>query len=211
MLTCSPMARRPPLLAPLPETLHPCATIPRRAFCAGTAGALGLAACGGDPARLSIGGLAPGDDGGTPEPGDAAHIASPDDLASSSPQDLATKASSADLAQAPSSACATGINGGAASAITASAPKYVSSAQAYVCRDSGGLYAMSSVCPHAGCKVTHETTQFYCNCHGASFDLDGQNPTAPAFSPLKHYEMCVDDSGNVQITENKVVSASTRV
>ena len=198
------------MLPTLPDAQHPCATLPRRAFCAGTAAALGLVACGSDPARLSLGTLAPDDDGGTPDPGDAAQSGSSSDLASSSHTDLATKTSSPDLA-GPSNACTTGISGGAASAITASAPKYVSSAQAYVCRDAGGLYAMSSVCTHAGCKVTHETSSFYCPCHGASFDLDGQNPTYPAPSPLKHYEMCVDSSGNVQINKSKIVSASTRV
>lgn len=187
--------------------------MPRRVFCAGAAAALGLAACGGDPTHLSVGGLAPEGDAGTSDPTDGAQESTSTDLASSSSSkaDLATAGSSPDLAQASGNTCATGVSGGAASAITASSPKYVSTAKAYVCRDAGGLYAMSSLCTHSGCKVSLDTNQWYCPCHGATFDLNGQHPTAPAYSSLKHYEMCVDGSGNVQIDTSKTVSASTRV
>lgn len=211
MLSVTRMARRSSILSPLPVVEGPCALLPRRAFCTGAAAALGLVACGGDPSSISVGGLAPEGDAGTTDPVDAAHSGSPGDLASHSSGDLSTKTSNPDLAQSQGNSCATGISGGPASAVTASSPKYVSTAQAYVCRDGNGLYAMSSACTHAGCRVTHETSSWYCNCHGATFDLNGQNPTSPANGPLEHYAMCVDGSGNVQIDTSTIVSASKRV
>lgn len=158
-----------------------------------------------------MGGIAPDGDAGTSETTDAAQHQQSGDMASTSQDDLATSMSNPDLAQPPNNSCAAATSGGSAASITAASPKYISSAHVYVCRDSGGLYAMSSLCTHAGCKVTLDTTQWYCGCHGATFDLNGQNPTSPAFSPLKHYEMCVDGSGNVQVNTSKTVSASTRV
>ena len=133
------------------------------------------------------------------------------DLASASHADLSQPNPNPDLAQTSGNTCVSGVNGGAAATVTPLAPKYVSAAKAYVCRDANGLYAMSSLCTHAGCKVTHQSSLFYCPCHGAAFDLNGQNPTSPASSPLEHYEMCVDGAGNVQINTSKTVDASTRV
>jgi Rieske Fe-S protein len=115
--------------------------------------------------------------------------------------------SAADMAKS-SSSCAGSIQAGPASAITASAPKQVSGV--LVCRDANGLYAMSAICPHAGCTVRHQSSGFFCPCHGATFDANGQNPTSPARSPLAHYALCVDSSGNVVVDDNTTVSPSTR-
>lgn len=190
----------------------------RRRFCAGLA-VIGASACSPMPSnQIRVGGI----DGGTAEgPGgddggsgnedlasdDLAHAGN-EDLAHSGNPDMA-HASNPDMAMAGPS-CSGTVSGGAASAITASSPKYISSKGIFVCRDSGGIYAMSAKCTHSGCTLTHETTQFYCNCHGATFDLNGQNPTSPAYSPLKHYATCIDSSGNVQVNTGMTVSASTR-
>jgi nitrite reductase/ring-hydroxylating ferredoxin subunit len=84
----------------------------------------------------------------------------------------------------------------------------------FVARDAGGLYAVDPSCPHAGCPVQLDPpsnpTQFYCNCHGATFALDGSQPTSPAHSALKHYAMCVDASGNVTVNTSTTVPTTTR-
>jgi Rieske Fe-S protein len=121
-------------------------------------------------------------------------------------------AATGDLAQTGTSSCGAAVNAGAASAITAASPKLVSSAgtAVWVCRDASGLYAMSAACTHAGCTVAHRSAQFFCPCHGATFDLNGQNPTSPARQPLAHYAVCVDASGNMLVDVNTTVSPSQR-
>jgi Rieske Fe-S protein len=182
----------------------PCAKpLSRRGFCAGSLAVIGLSACGSSEPRITVGGL----------DGDAAQANPNEDLAGN-PADLAT--SHADLAGsgkpdlAMAGSCSGTVNAGAATAIVQGSPLFISASKMYVCRDAAGLYAMTSVCTHQGCKVTPEATDFYCSCHGATFDLNGQNPTSPAHSPLKHYALCVDASGDIEINPSLVVDPTTR-
>ena len=43
--------------------------------------------------------------------------------------------------------------------------------------------ALSSICPHLGCKVHWETQnqRFFCPCHNGAFDLQGQATSGPPF------------------------------
>jgi Rieske Fe-S protein len=222
------MPRRSPALKPAVNQLGSGATIAiadlppckggmsRREFC-GLAGsglvALSLSACDPGAAKIIVGdGVAPTTSIGLgPPPPDGGAT----DLAQNIPHDGATGpndlAGPQDLAQ--TSNCSGPYNAGAASAITVGAAKHLTdnvNFDLFLCRDSGGLYAMSAQCTHAGATLTHQSTQFHCPAHGATFDLNGQHPTSPAFSPLDHYALCVDGSGNVLIDYNTVVSASTR-
>ena len=78
----------------------------------------------------------------------------------------------------------------------------------FVCRDDGGYYAIDAGCTHLGCDVALKAAGdlkqgFACPCHGATYDANGQTPTAPAPSPLKHYALCMQTSGTllVDVTE----------
>lgn len=64
--------------------------------------------------------------------------------------------------------------------------------------------------PEPGFTNQPNGNQFFCPCHGATFALDGSNPTSPAKTPLKHYAMCVDATGNVTIDTSTTVPSSTR-
>jgi len=108
------------------------------------------------------------------------------------------------------SACSAGTSAGPAADIVEGTPHYVSSANVYVCRDAGGLYAVSARCTHQGCTVSADASGFSCPCHGATFDLNGQHPTSPASAALPHYALCVDASGDAQIDKSKSVDPSTR-
>ncbi len=90
---------------------------------------------------------------------------------------------------------------------------YFASQDVFVCRDSGGLYAVSSICPHAGCTVNFRSSgdTFHCPCHGANFDFNGGSPTFPAFSPLDHYAICIEQDGNVGFDINTTVSSALRL
>ena len=80
----------------------------------------------------------------------------------------------------------------------------------FIVRDSGGLFAVSAICTHSGCTCQPNGNEFFCPCHGATFALDGSNPTSPAHSALKHYAMCVDASGNVTVDTSKSVAVNLR-
>jgi cytochrome b6-f complex iron-sulfur subunit len=210
--------------------LPPCAGrgVSRRGFCAGAGAGLvtiGVAGCDAFTPRTTLGAVDNqpgephgGDDAGVHEPFDAAGTNQPPpDFAQNNqpPPDLAqNNQPPPDLAQQVNNNCSGPLNAGKASAIAMNGTKHFTdnvSYDLYVVRDSGGLYALNASCPHAGCTVKEQQGQWYCPCHGATFDLNGQNPTAPAFSPLDHYSLCIDGSGNVLVDYNTTVSPSTRV
>jgi len=116
----------------------------------------------------------------------------------------------ADMSEA---ACTAGsVSAGTASSYTVGGtPKYFSgSTELFVLRDSGGLMAVSAICTHSGCTLEVQSSEYYCNCHGATFAFDGSMPTSPAHSALKHYAMCVDASGNVTVDPKTTVSSTNR-
>ena len=81
-------------------------------------------------------------------------------------------------------------------------------------RDAGGLFAMSSICTHAGCDMvsagTISSSDVSCLCHGSVFDASG-NPTAgPASTPLQHFAVTIAKDGTFSVNTGSTVSASTR-
>lgn len=90
----------------------------------------------------------------------------------------------------------------------------VLSANIAVGLDSGGLYAMSSVCTHAGCLLEDNaetiSAGLSCPCHGSTFDGNGNVTGGPARTPLQHYAVTVAADGHVTVDGSKPVSASTR-
>jgi Rieske Fe-S protein len=61
-------------------------------------------------------------------------------------------------------------------------------------RFQGKVYALSSVCTHAGCKVVAEKTEVICNCHMSIFSpIDGAVQAGPAKLPLTRYEVTERD------------------
>jgi len=192
--------------------------ISRRDFCAiagAGLGLLGLAACDPGAPRIVLGdgvessGTDPNTSNGPPV-GDGA-VSANDDLAHPPGSDLAN--GSHDMATSGNNSCSGPYNAGPASAITVGQAKYITdnvNFDIFLCRDASGLYALSALCTHEGKLLTKKTSDFYCSRHGATFDLNGQHPTSPAYSPLDHYALCVDATGNILVDYNTTVSASTR-
>lgn len=51
---------------------------------------------------------------------------------------------------------------------------------------AGVFKGFSSVCPHAGCKVSEiADATIVCRCHGSTFDLEGAVVKGPATKPLE--------------------------
>ncbi len=106
------------------------------------------------------------------------------------------------------SSCTPGtLAAGAASSYTVGAPKSFANAVSaggepytiFVTKDAGGFYAMDADCTHAGCPVALQSTTYYCSCHGASFDANGQHTSGPGSGYLQHYAVCIDAGGNVTV------------
>jgi len=103
---------------------------------------------------------------------------------------------------------------GNVSAITADSLQMVAGANVFIGRDSGGLYAMSAVCTHAGCLLgaagTTPESGIACGCHGSRFDGNGAVTHGPAGRPLQHYQVDVADDGSITVQGGIPVAASAR-
>ena len=79
------------------------------------------------------------------------------------------------------------IAAGNVSALTVNTLQVLDGPNVVIGRDTGGLYAMSAVCTHAGCTVQFEPSsmQFICPCHGGTYSAKtGQVLGGPPPSPL---------------------------
>jgi len=66
----------------------------------------------------------------------------------------------------------------------------------YILSDNGRDYqAMSNICTHLGCRVrwVSDQEQFYCPCHNAAFDKDGEVADGPPPRPLDQFEVRVEN------------------
>jgi menaquinol-cytochrome c reductase iron-sulfur subunit len=67
---------------------------------------------------------------------------------------------------------------------------------AYVLTENGrDFVAMSNVCTHLGCRVrwVADQNEFFCPCHNAVFDKNGQVVAGPPPRPLDRFEVKVEN------------------
>lgn len=118
-------------------------------------------------------------------------------------------------ASRPAASCGNGgfSTGRAAGAFAMGTGTYFSAVRAFVCRDGGGLYALSASCTHAGVTINFQNNSgsFHCPAHGSNFDLQGGVTRGPANNPLRHFLVCVGPDGSVQIDVRTTVGSSARV
>lgn len=65
----------------------------------------------------------------------------------------------------------------------------------YILTDNGSDFiALSNICTHLGCRVRWISDQrkFFCPCHNAIFDKDGQVVAGPPPRPLDQYQVKVE-------------------
>ncbi len=107
------------------------------------------------------------------------------------------------------------VSAGNASALAVGDVKTVPGASVAIARDAQGVYAMTLICTHEGCDISQEGTVgsngITCDCHGSQFDTNGNVVVGPAVSPLQHYQVTADASGNLTVDGNSPVSSSTRL
>jgi len=82
----------------------------------------------------------------------------------------------------------------------------------FLVADAKGVYAVSSVCTHAGCSVRSAGTGFECPCHDSAFDLAGAVTQGPAKLPLKHFEVRESAPGGPLVVDvTKTVAPDARL
>ena len=61
--------------------------------------------------------------------------------------------------------------------------------------DGRNFVALSNICTHLGCRVRwiSDQRQFFCPCHNAIFNQQGEVVTGPPPRPLDQYEVKVED------------------
>jgi len=89
---------------------------------------------------------------------------------------------------------------------------FTGSGRFFVCRDAGGLYALTSICTHNQCDVgfVSQSAGFECPCHGSRYDFNGQVTRGPAALPLDHLSLCVAPDGDVFVDPKTVVPTTKR-
>lgn len=92
-------------------------------------------------------------------------------------------------------------------------PTLISKEKVFIDRDEKGIFAMSAICTHLGCRVLWMESEngFHCPCHGAKFDRAGINGEGPAPSPLPRLEISVDRDGRMVVDKGKEVNREFRL
>jgi Rieske Fe-S protein len=84
-------------------------------------------------------------------------------------------------------------------------------AGAWLLRDAGGLYAISTRCPHLGCTVERQVDGFRCPCHGSRFSLDGVVLNGPAARSLSYLTLSLSGQGHAVVHTDQTTEPSARL
>ena len=82
----------------------------------------------------------------------------------------------------------------------------------FLIADAAGIYAVSAICTHLGCKVALADNQgFDCPCHDSEYDLQGNVLQGPARLPLAHFEVTEQAPGGPLVVDlSRKVDAHAR-
>ncbi len=75
----------------------------------------------------------------------------------------------------------------------------------WIVRSPEGIYALSTVCTHLGCKPSwyDGEQKFKCPCHGSGFYKSGINFEGPAPRPLERFSIMLADDGQILVDKSK--------
>ena len=106
------------------------------------------------------------------------------------------------------------VAGGNVSELQLGRPKLAKGKPVVIILDSGGVYAMTTVCTHQQCDMRDDgnitVEGLSCDCHSSKFDINGSVTDGPASHDLKHYLVEIDASGEITVQADNVVDASER-
>jgi cytochrome b6-f complex iron-sulfur subunit len=74
----------------------------------------------------------------------------------------------------------------------------------WIVRETGGFYALSTVCTHLGCTPNWlpADEKFKCPCHGSGFQATGVNFEGPAPRPLERFKITLAEDGQILVDKN---------
>lgn len=83
-------------------------------------------------------------------------------------------------------------------------------------RDTGGVYALTTICTHQQCDMNGGSGQvdsggLRCDCHGSSFDARGTRLSGPASASLRHFRVTANEAGALTIDASTVVATDERL
>ena len=75
----------------------------------------------------------------------------------------------------------------------------------WIVRDTGKIYALSTVCTHLGCTPNwlESDNKFKCPCHGSGFYKTGINFEGPAPRPLERFKITLNDEGEIIVDKTQ--------
>jgi cytochrome b6-f complex iron-sulfur subunit len=75
-------------------------------------------------------------------------------------------------------------------------------------KEQGSFYCLSAVCTHLGCLTFWKGDEnlIACPCHGSRFAVHGEVIRGPAPRPLPHYEIGLDERGQLAVNMEEIVS-----
>lgn len=80
----------------------------------------------------------------------------------------------------------------------------------FIICDSQGLYVISDICTHMGCRVQSIDNALKCPCHKSVFDLAGRPIEGPAKKDLDHYFITKNSDGVLVVNTTQLVSNEYR-
>lgn len=83
--------------------------------------------------------------------------------------------------------------------------KIIADKNVFVLRNGNNFRALSAICTHLGCIVTHNDNGFVCPCHGSKFDNIGNVLSGPAPKALEWLKIGITPSGQLFIDTDKKV------
>jgi len=81
----------------------------------------------------------------------------------------------------------------------------------FVINSDAGFYAISSICTHLGCNVSHVPgAGFACPCHGSRFDANGQVVHGPAPRALSWFGLSLSPRGELVVDAQRIMQPDYR-
>jgi cytochrome b6-f complex iron-sulfur subunit len=88
--------------------------------------------------------------------------------------------------------------------------KKLDAKRVFIFSDNDGLHAISSVCTHLGCLVSHTVWGFQCPFHGSKYDKNGKVTAGPAPRSLSWHEISQHVDGSLVVDTAKDIKPGTK-
>lgn len=84
---------------------------------------------------------------------------------------------------------------------------FYESRKVFILREKGGFRVASAVCTHLGCTNQWQKKEehFFCPCHGAVFDRDGNVLAGPAPRPIDWFKVSLALNGRLVVDASNIV------